>query len=470
MSTGNKLLLTGGLGLFAAIVLLTPPLDALAWIVGIIGAGVVVLGLGLCSNGRERVNLLRLFGVAFVVRAVFTLGLYRLGLTDGGGFGGGDEKMWELMWIRSRAWDAPGRYPNSLLAVLQDMQQHRNLGYHYLAGLFFHATDAPSQIALSFINVVVGALTVVLIYASARNFWSERAASFAGWIACFAPSYLFWSAMSQKEAWVLFSVAFTLWATTRLLRDFHFFNALLILLGVLFSGAFRYYLMPFLTLAAMLSAVAFRAQRPARTLVILMSGGTVLLAILMAAHVVRLDLVGFAQSRLEEARGFGTSMAHGAGGPNGRSGIVLDFDIKTPSGIAKTLGVGGIYVLFSPFPWQMSGRQFAVLPELLAWWSLLAFFIAPGMVYAWRENRRALLCALLFLCPLILLYSIGFGNVFLTYRMRSQMLPFYLLLAAGGYERLLQRRAMRETDPQTRARNAAIQRLRAALPASGLPR
>jgi hypothetical protein len=81
--------------------------------------------------------------------------------------------------------------------------------------------------------------------------------------------------------------------------------------------------------------------------------------------------------------------------------------------------------------------------------------------------------------PLVLVNSIAFGNVFLNYRMRAQMLPFFFILAAGGYEWHLRRRAARllrhemaslALNPQARQQSAALAPLRHALKENTLRR
>ena len=472
MIRSNKLLTVFGFCATALVLAFSPRDEVMAWVVTAAGAGAIIFWLGLERDERERYNMLRFFIIALVLRLGATFLLYKLDLISRSGLGGGDDLLWKNMWNRSRIWDQPWKeYPNSILGIFDGLKSRQNYGYSYLGGQFFAITEVRSQIALSAFNTLAGSVSVVLVYRTARAFWSEKGALFAGWLATLAPSFIFWSVMTQKEAWVILLTCCTVWAFSRFVTTWSPLHFLLTVGFAIMAAAFRFYVAPVMLVAIMLGVVMWRSKRPGVTLTASVCGLTVLAIMLLGLHIVHFDAAGFLQNQLEEARNVGNYLATTAavktqnGNFGTRSGVILPYDIKTPSGIAMTLLVGGLYVLFSPFPWQLSGRQFAVIPELLLYWGLGAFFVLPGIVHTWRTNRRVLYAVFLFLGPLILLYSIGFGNVFLTYRMRAQMLPFHFLLAAGGYEWYLLRRrnAQLAHDPQAQARQFALDRLRAAL-------
>ena len=109
--------------------------------------------------------------------------------------------------------------------------------------------------------------------------------------------------------------------------------------------------------------------------------------------------------------------------------------------------VGASYLLLSPFPWQVDSlRQAATLPDVMAWWFLFFGYILPGIRYAWP--RQSLSVALIaYTLPLILFYSLIFGNVGLAYRQRAQLMPFLLIFAAAGhYSRRAQRNGAASAD------------------------
>jgi hypothetical protein len=136
MTTGNKIL-AASLGAITLGLLAVASLqDAAAWLVGVMAAGVTILALGMVADERERRNLLRLFCAAVLVRYAFTLLLYKMGLNEAGGLGGGDETMWSNIWTRSRHWDETvtdtSLYQNTLIGALTT----KNAGFFYIAGSF----------------------------------------------------------------------------------------------------------------------------------------------------------------------------------------------------------------------------------------------------------------------------------------------------------------------------------------------
>jgi hypothetical protein len=188
------------------------------------------------------------------------------------------------------------------------------------------------------------------------------------------------------------------------------------------------------------------------------------MAVLNVLRLVPFDLTSIALSRLEDMTEFRMAVSGAdlpAGNAGVRSGVPLDYDITTPRGALMMIMVGSVYVLFSPFPWSLLGaRQILSLPDVLLWYGLVVFYIGPGIRYAWRHNRHLLVSVAAFVLPLLLLYSMVFGNVGLAYRQRAQLMPMILLLAAAGYEYRLGRKIR---SPKSEKRNA-LQRRLAALP------
>src|SRR5262249_37896257 len=132
------------------------------------------------------------------------------------------------------------------------------------------------------------------------------------------------------------------------------------------------------------------------------------------------------------------------------SGVQSDFDLHTPQGFGGAMAFGMVHVLFAPFPWQMAGGSFRMLlvaPETVFWWWLFFTCVAPGMWYGIRHRFADVQPLLFFIVLMGLLYSLMFSNVGLVYRQRAQLLPWFLIFAAAGWElRLMRRRAPRAAE------------------------
>lgn len=420
---------------------LSPIEDTAAYVVALICGATAIFGLSLVRDRQERVTLMQLFCVAFVVRVLFALVAYKAGLVSV--LGGTDDLGWLESWDRAQGWLAGGS--DSLASVYSGDQLRSNNGFKYSAAYFFYFLNIRSQMALSFFNCFAGALTVVVIYRLARDFFSRESSLVAAAYAAILPGFLIWSALTVKESWVILFEITACFAATRWSRERKPIYILLGLAMIVATLGFRYYVSLVLFAGGLLCLSCFRSRHPFRTAAWSMLGLVLMFSVLNAAGVVKLDVASIVQSQLADAKNFRDAVSSGNPNQGAGSGVRLDYDASTPGGALMMVVVGSAYLLLSPFPWQLGGRQIFALPDVLLWWGLLIFLIAPGAVYAWK-NRPALLISLLaFVLPLILLYSLIFGNVGLAYRQRAQLMPFFLVCAAAGSE--ARRQKNKRTSP-----------------------
>ncbi len=124
--------------------------------------------------------------------------------------------------------------------------------------------------------------------------------------------------------------------------------------------------------------------------------------------------------------------------------MVRDADVSTGEGAIKTIPLGLVYLLFAPFPWQLTSlRQSITLPEMLIWWASFPLLIL-GLWFSLKYRLRQISPVLIFTVMLTLAYSIFQGNVGNAYRQRSQLLVFYFIFVAVGYVLLLEKREERK--------------------------
>jgi len=450
-------------------IIFAPLEDSAAIVVAMLCAGAGMGGLSLLRDERERGILMRLFLGAYALRVLFAIVLYKTGLSAT--FAGGDDSVWLLGWMNSRFWrgwsvmpiTGPYGYPESdfpkSLFDVYTTNLRNNVGYHYFASLFYFLLDVRSQMALAFFNCMAGALTTVMTWKVAREFFSEKASTFAGWAAAVLPALLIWSALTIKESWVILFQIVAFFAVYRCSRRFNPVYALLVLGLTVLSLGFRFYVAWFMVGSIIIAFACFRSRNPGRTAFTGLVGVVVLFTALSAAGVVKFDVLSILQSQLKEFNSFRTAVSGGlTSGPSGSygtsgtgSGVKLDYDVTTPGGAAMMLMVGATYLLLSPFPWQVNSvRQALALPDVMVWYYLLFCFVLPGIAYSWRTHKALLLSLLAFMLPLILFYSITFGNVGLVYRQRAQLMPFLFVLAAAGYDKR-QRLASRRSSANKKA-------------------
>jgi hypothetical protein len=146
------------------------------------------------------------------------------------------------------------------------------------------------------------------------------------------------------------------------------------------------------------------------------------------------------------------------------TGFGEDIDVSTAEGAISALPLGFLYLMFAPFPWEVTNfRQSITLPEVLIWWSMMPLIFA-GLWYAVRHRLRSSIPVLVFSLMLTLAYSIFQGNVGTAYRQRTQIQVFLFIFISVGITLYLEAREnkkfareaqRRRIDESLRARSRA---------------
>ena len=411
------------------------------------------LALQLVSDKRERAFLMRLFWAAFGLRVAFTALFYATGLVNI--LGGADDTGWAGMWGLSQSWHGFG--PDTLSTVYAPEVIKANQGWRYFGTYFYYFLGEGSQSALSVLNCFANALVVIVTYQATRLFFSARACGFVAWVAAVMPGFLIWSALTIKESWlILFQIStfYVVWKFSRQRNPIIMIAQIAIIGGLMaLTLGFRFYAVNSLAVGVIMTLFCCWAQRPVRAA----GFGLLILALLYfslsALGYVRFDVASVTASRVAELNTFRTDISD-ASQSSTNSAVTFDFDTSTTVGALLMLGAGSIYLLLSPFPWQINSvSQLAALPDVFLWWWLVFGFIVPGVRYSWNRTQALTISLASFILPLFLFYAFIFGNVGLAYRQRAQLMPFMLIFAAAGYEKREQTKREREKiRAQARAR------------------
>src|SRR6185369_8112886 len=143
------------------------------------------------------------------------------------------------------------------------------------------------------------------------------------------------------------------------------------------------------------------------------------------------------------------------------SGFGRDVDVSSTSGALATLPMGVLYLLFAPFPWQITSlRQSITLPEMIIWWISFPMLVL-GLWFTIKYRLRMISPILIFTVMLTLAYSAFQGNVGTAYRQRAQLLVFYFIFVAVGFVVMKEKREERKRQV-AEDRRAALVRATAA--------
>jgi hypothetical protein len=394
---------------------------------------------------REQINL---FLCALGVRFAASVVVYELGLVNV--LGDEDSSGWVSGLALSDGWDRQRLDLLSLPEIWGEAYEKQNRGFQYLAGLFFFITGTSARMPLAAMNCFFGSLTVILIYRTAISLFSRWTAVRVGWIACFFPSLIIWSAQTLKEPVVIFLEALALYACMNLkLSGFSVKYVLLCAAAIVLLPPFRFYA------AYLAGAVAVMALAIPHIGARIGKGNssfkTALAALALAVLVAPLAISsGFLArneaslerfSQLKEIATFKNNVATGYG-----SGVESDYDLNSATGLAMAIGVGWAHLLLAPFPWQLRGgslRMLLTTPELVVWWWLVFMGLIPGLWHVCKTRLADAQPMLFFIVGLGLLYSMMFGNVGLIFRQRAQLLPWLLIIAIAGLEQRAIRKLLR---------------------------
>jgi 4-amino-4-deoxy-L-arabinose transferase-like glycosyltransferase len=310
-----------------------------------------------------------------------------------------------------------------------------NRGYFYFcAGIYYLFPGMRS--APSFVNAIIGALTVMVVYRLARRLFHPLVGRMAAQLTAYTPSMILWSSIALKDPIMSFLVILTLDACVQLKRGFSTRAVLGVAIPLVLMQPIRFYMIYFLGFAVVASLLVERGGR-------LMSG--VPKQILIGGTVVAmLGLVGFAGSAQQNAEYFTfehVSKFRRGMATSANSGFDAEADVSTPGRALAFLPVGVTTLLFAPFPWQFTSlRASFAAPEMLVWWALIPSLFG-GIMFAVRRRFADVSPLVLFAFAMTAAYALLQGNVGAAFRQRAQIFVVLFIFTALGWYRRKCRRA-----------------------------
>jgi 4-amino-4-deoxy-L-arabinose transferase-like glycosyltransferase len=316
----------------------------------------------------------------------------------------------------------------------------QNTGYFYVtAAVYWLLGPWPS--APSYLNALLGSVTVFLVYLLARDLFHRVVARRAALLTAVIPSMVLWSSIAIKDAPVTFLIVLCLVSCVHLKRKFTAWAFVGTVVPIIAILPMRFYMIYFLGMAIAGSFLFTRGGRfisavPKQVLVI---GGAVVL--LMLVGLGGRAAQGADYLSLEQVSHFRRGMASTAS-----SGFAENVDISTPTGALTFLPVGLSVLLLAPFPWQFTSlRASFAAPEMVIWWLLIPSLIR-GTIFTARHRFADASPIFLFALTLTLAYSLTHGNVGSGFRQRAQIFVFFFIFAAAG--QYVQRCRRSHIDPQ----------------------
>jgi 4-amino-4-deoxy-L-arabinose transferase-like glycosyltransferase len=297
-----------------------------------------------------------------------------------------------------------------------------------------------NMLAVQFMNAVFGAATAVVIYLCAHQvFQNLKVARIAGVAVAFYPSLVLWSSQGLKDGPTVFCLAIAILATLRLGEKLSLKHILVLLAALTALLALRFYVFYMIGVAIggafiigmqQVSATSFARQFLA---IVLLGVALTYIGVTRSAstQIEHYSLQRLQASRLDQAR-------------SAESGFGRDVDVSSTTGAISTIPIGIVYLLFAPFPWQITSlRQSITLPEMIIWWASFPLLVL-GLWFTLKYRLRMASPILIFTVMLTVAYSVFQGNVGTAYRQRAQLLVFYFIFVAVGVVLMKEKRDERK--------------------------
>ncbi|MEP7337474.1 MAG: hypothetical protein ABI977_06995 [Acidobacteriota bacterium] len=398
--------------------------------------------LTLTRHHRETLRQqLQLFLAALGVRFMASVAIYEFGLVKI--LGDEDGSGWYLGVVMLKDWTQRHMGFFDLPVILAEAFQQQHRGYYYLLGGLFYLTDSPARMPAAALNCFFGALIVVFAYRIADSLFSRWVAVRVGWLACFFPSLIVWSAQTVKEPVVILLETVALYACVHLkLTGFSWRYILLCGSAIIMLLPFRFYAAYLAAAAALLALVVPQFRKGHSSIFAGVAIAVLVIPLAVSSGILVRSEAQIERFDLNSIRTFRRNIAAGSG-----SGVTTNYDFNSPVGLVTGTAIGAAHLLLAPFPWQLGGaslRMLLTLPEVLVWWWLVFYGLLPGLWLAIRKRFGEIQPLLIFIAGLGLLYSMLFGNVGLIVRQRAQLLPWLMIFALVGLEQRRLKRALKQ--------------------------
>jgi hypothetical protein len=415
----------------------------LAVVAGLLAAAVAVWLI--LRDPADREFLLKLFLVALAVRWVtgFLIAQYKLQA-----FFGADAPTYDYFGnALSRSWQGLLLWKDPWLMSFTSIERSGWGMYYYVAAVYYVLGQNP--LAIQFINGVIGAFACVVAYRIAALIYpTQSVARATALLTALAPSLILWSSQLLKDGLIVLFLCLCTYYALKLRDGFHNRNFLFLLVSLFCLFSLRHYA-AYIIFFAIAGSLIFSARKlsPIRVLqgaaLVLVIGITfVYLGAGKAAEDV-FDLQYIQSARVWSAEVSGS----GYGG---------NVDIRDPRAALWFLPIGLLYVLFAPFPWQITNmRQLITLPEVLIWWALVPMLVS-GYWFVIRRRLKESFAVCVFTAGLALAYALYQTNVGTAFRHRAQLYVFFFIFISVGLELRRAARIKKRSKPLIEQPNLTV--------------
>lgn len=321
-------------------------------------------------------------------------------------------------------------------------------GMAYLVGGLYFVLGKNMFAAQSFCAVFGAATAPMIYFCSEKIFHNRRVAKLSALAIALFPAFIIWSSQVLKDGLIIFLLVLAMTMVMQLQEKFNYVSLFLLIFslsGIITLRFYIFYMVAIAVAGSFIVGVSNTAQSIARRTVVL---------IIMGLALTYLGVIRNASADFERFGSLERVQMSRSDLASTDSGFDQDADVSTTQGALMAVPIGFTYLMFAPFPWQVSNfRQSITLPEILLWWALIPLLIS-GLWYTIKHRLRNAFPVLIFSLMLTLAYSIFQGNVGTAYRQRTQIQVFLFVFIAVGWtlyqEKKENRKLLRERQKRPR--------------------
>jgi 4-amino-4-deoxy-L-arabinose transferase-like glycosyltransferase len=394
-------------------------------------------------------DLIKLFLIALIIRTVVSSTIDVLQATN---FFALDWTLYDSLGYEvSRYWTA-GIEPSLEAQRLVFTFRGTVWGIGLLVGAVYSIVGRNLLAAQLVIATISSAAAPFAYLCTIEIFNNRRAARIAGYFVVFTPSLVLWSSLLLKDGLIVFFLVLVMFTAVRLQRKLDLKYIVVLVIALLGVFALRNYIF-YITSVAVIGGFLIGQKTNVFSI-----AGRASLIVVIGVSLGFLGLLDNSKFELENMTNLKSvalsrqDLSHSAA-----SGFGQEYDVSTLSGAIQVLPIGLAYLIFSPFPWELtSSLAVAAFPETMLWWIVL-IPVSIGIIYAFRHRLRKCISILMFTVMLALGYAVLQGNVGTAYRQRAQIQIFLFIFAAVGITILMEKREDKKLARQARRRHFAKQ-------------
>lgn len=393
-------------------------------------------------TNEDSAFLVNIFFIALIARILFGTMVHVFELRE---FFGADATGYDFLGNRLVEVWTGGISANDWLSQKAMQTSGPGWGMSYLTA-FIYLIVGRNILAAQYFCAVIGAATAPMVYVCAyKIFQNSRVSKISAILVALFPGFIIWSSQLLKDGLIIFLLVLIMTMVLELQKKFDMLSVGILVVSLFGILSLRFYIFYMVAIAVAGSFIV----------------GTSSSVKSIVRGFIALSIIGLALTYLGVGRNAGLDYEKYASLERiqlsrqnlaeSQSGFGEDLDVSTTQGALAALPIGFAYLMFAPFPWQVSNfRQAITLPEMMVWWASIPLLLS-GLWYTIKNRLRSSIPILIFTFLLTVAYSIFQGNVGTAYRQRAQIQVFLFIFIAVGWtlwqEKKENRKLARRREP-----------------------